>query len=84
MMSLLLQEFINQEATPSVCKLILDRVGQLNEQPKESIHKFEFNRFEITLDFSNKVVFIEDVLEPGPDGELSVGLDEFMDALQNA
>jgi acetyl/propionyl-CoA carboxylase alpha subunit len=80
-MKLLLKQFLEQEATPYVRKLIFETVIKHAEKPEEIIRRFEFNRFEITLNFSDRSVLIEDVLESGPHGEMMIEMDEFMRAL---
>lgn len=79
----LLRQFVDQEATAYVKKLIDDAVSQHDEQPCLEKKIFEFNRFEITLDFSNNLVRIEDVLEVGVEGEVSIGLDDFVKLLHD-
>lgn len=77
-MKSLLEQFVSEEGSPHVRMLIAEAVSRHEREPTEIQKRFEFNRFEITLDVADKSVFIEDVLDPGGSGELRVGLDEFL------
>ncbi len=74
----LLEQFLWEEADPHVRGLILGAVHEHERRPDEVQRKFEFNRFEVTLDFIGDVALIEDVLDPGPDGEVRIQLGEFV------
>jgi hypothetical protein len=77
-MNLLVKQFLAEEAGPSVQKLIVDAVGECREKSDEVQKRFEFNRFEITIDFLKSTVLIEDVLDSGASGETSLPLDKFL------
>jgi hypothetical protein len=77
-MSSVLEQFLEEEASPYVRKLIADAVSQHLFQPGEVQKRFEFNRFEVILDFMNDSVLIEDVLDPATSGEVRLKLDEFL------
>jgi hypothetical protein len=46
------------------------------------LQKFNFNRFNVSLDFAAEEVVIEDDLTPGPDGEWKLAMSEFEKILQ--
>ena len=77
-MELILEQFLAEEAVPYVRKLIFDAVNEHQTRPNEIQKQFEFNRFELTLNFENKTVLIEDILQPSPNGEVRLGLDELL------
>jgi hypothetical protein len=77
-MDSLLQQFLAEDGTPYVQALLVDAVDEYAARPAARQKRFEFNRFDVTLDFDSKSVLIEDVLEPGIGGETRIGLDEFL------
>lgn len=77
----ILQQFLDEECTPGTRDLILPFVG---EQPQGSVlerKRFEFNRFDLTIDLREKLAIIEDVLDPSEVGVARVPLAEFAAAL---
>jgi len=74
----LLEQFLKEEANPHVCRLILGAVHDQKKHPDEVQRKFEFNRFDLTLDFISNVALIEDILDPLSNGEVRLQLDEFV------
>lgn len=77
----LLQQFIEEEATPHVRRLIVNAVHEHEGRPQETQRRFEFNRFEVTLDFDGGVATIEDVLDSASSGEVRLQLGEFIQCL---
>ncbi|WP_018413105.1 hypothetical protein [Methyloversatilis thermotolerans] len=80
-MSDLLLKFLSEEATPHVRKLILDAVDEHSGLKQRDRCRFEFNRFEVTLDFVNDMAKLEDVLDPELSGEFRLRLGEFVHRL---
>lgn len=80
-MAVLMEQFVAEEATPYVRKLIFDEISQRQGNLDEAKTRFEFNRFELTIDYASEVVVIEDVLDVSPAGEEQVSLSDFMRAL---
>jgi uncharacterized protein (DUF1786 family) len=80
-MQALLEQFFNEEASSYVRSLILMAVQEHEWHPDVERRKFEFNRFEITLDFIGDFALIEDVLDPAPSGEVRVKLGDFLGRL---
>lgn len=74
----LLEQFLKEEANPHVRGLLLGAVHEHERRPDEAQRKFEFNRFEVTLDFIGDVALIEDVLDPASSGEVRLQLGEFV------
>jgi pterin-4a-carbinolamine dehydratase len=80
-MESLLEQFLREEASSHVRDLILDAVQEHEQRSNQVRKKFEFNRFEVTLDFVSDVALIEDVLDPAPSGEVRLQLGEFIRCL---
>ncbi len=75
----LMKQFLDQEATPYVRKLLRDSISVRSSS--EMRKRFEFNCFEILLDFESNTVLIEDVMDVGPSGTLRVDMAEFAKCL---
>ena len=76
----LVEQFIEQECTAYVRRLLEDAIADL-ATPR--LH-FEFNRFEITVDRQANVVVLEDVLDPNSTGVRRVPLEDFSSALKGS
>lgn len=81
-MKSLLKQFLAEEATPHVRQIIEIAIEEHAEKPSELERRFEFNRFEVTLNFSQGFALIEDVLVSGPAGEECLPLNELRHSLQ--
>lgn len=78
-MASLLEQFAKEEATPYVRGLILEAVRERESNPAREQSYFNFNRFDITLDFVSDTVLIEDELNVDPVAdEVRLSLTEFM------
>ena len=79
----LLDQFVTWECTPNVRELLRAalRTAKLGTGP--SIRRFEFNRFNVTVDCENDVVVLEDVLSPADSGVQQLPLSEFIAALSS-
>ena len=77
-MASLLEQFAKEEATPYVRGLILEAVRAREANPTREQTYFNFNRFDITLDFVSATVLIEDELDFDPGAnEVRLSLTEF-------
>ncbi|HMG57521.1 MAG TPA: hypothetical protein VK601_28670 [Kofleriaceae bacterium] len=74
----LLEQFITQECTAYVRRLLEDAIAD-SATPRPH---FEFNRFEITIERQTNIVVLEDVLDATEAGVRRVPLAEFTDALR--
>lgn len=73
----LLEQFISQECTPYVRRLLEEAIaGGTTLRPH-----FEFNRFEITIERAESSVVIEDVLDATKAGVQRIALADFMSSL---
>ncbi len=77
-MSDLLDQFITQECTAHVRRLLEDAIADLNAPRAQ----FEFNRFEITIEREKNIVVLEDALDATDAGVRHVPLAEFTAALR--
>lgn len=76
-MSDLLEQFLAQECTASVRRLLEDAIAD----SATSRSHFEFNRFEVTIERAENIAVLEDVLDPTDAGVRLVPLAEFTAAL---
>ena len=72
-----LEQFLTQECTPYVRRLLEEAIAD-SAAPRPH---FEFNRFEVTIEREANVVVIEDVLDATGAGLQRVALAEFTRAL---
>ncbi|WP_143271694.1 hypothetical protein [Bradyrhizobium mercantei] len=77
----LLQSFLSEEANDYVRQLLLRRISEFRSGASVGVHKFEFNRFIVTIDCELGEATIEDDLNPGPEGKGSGPLESFISAL---
>jgi hypothetical protein len=77
MSATLLEQFLSEECTPYVRDLIKEALNATAPPRK----RFEFNRFEVTIDREAGTVSIDDVLDATSAGELQLPLAEFAAAL---
>lgn len=77
-MESLLEQFLREEASSHVRGLILDAVHEHEQRSNQVRKKFEFNRFEVTLDFVSDIALVEDVLDAAPSGEVRLRIGEFI------
>jgi len=77
----LLQSFLNEEGSDHVRKLLLGRISECRTGASTGVHKYEFNRFNVTIDCESDQATIEDDLNGGPKGQGSWPLEKFVFAL---
>lgn len=78
-MASLLEQFAEQEATPYVRGLIWEAIRERESNPARELTHFNFDRFDLTLDFVNGTVLIEDELNFDPvANEVRLSLSEFV------
>lgn len=78
MMNSMLKQFLAEEAVPYVRKLIFDAVDEREKNPGEFQKRFDFNRFDVSLDYAKSTVSIKDVLDSEASGEITLSLKEFL------
>lgn len=83
-MKSLLEQFLAEEATQHVRQMIEAAMEEHAGKPSECERRFEFNRFEVTLNFSQGFALIEDVLDASSVGEQRLPLDRLRQSLRTA
>jgi hypothetical protein len=78
----LLAQFISEECTPYVRDLVRAALAEVRSGTAPPTKRFEFNRFELTIDAEDGVALLEDVLDAGAGGTQSVSLQELETRLQ--
>lgn len=81
MKATLLEQFLAEECTSYVRDLVRTGVEEARSSAGPRRKRFEFNRFEITLDIDKDEVLIEDVLDATTAGAQRIPLVEFSSAL---
>lgn len=74
--SALLSRFLREEASPYVRGLLRNSVADGSADRRIAIREFNFNAFDITLDFQKGLVIVADVLDPT--SEVTIPLSEFI------
>lgn len=77
----LLDQFVREECTAYVRGLLLGAVDAARAGHAPTRQRFEFNRFEVTIDKDEDIIALEDMLEPGAFGAQMLPLAEALDAL---
>lgn len=72
----LLEQFLSEECTPHVRKLICDAGSTTQIR-----HQFEFNRFDVILDLGAQAATISDDLDSSATGTVVMPLKEFLVAV---
>jgi hypothetical protein len=78
----LLDQFVREECTAYVRGLLLAAVDATRAGRSPTRQRFEFNRFEVTIDTDENIVALEDVLDPGASGAQMMPLEEFAAAIK--
>jgi hypothetical protein len=73
----LLEEFLAEECTAYVRRLLEDAIADLSAHRP----RFEFNRFEVTIERDTAMAVLEDVLDATEAGVQRLPLAEFREAL---
>jgi len=76
----LIEQFLREECTKDVRKLIRDAVAHHDQ--KQSTREFEFNRFNLVLDFEKGTATVDDETDVSDSGSVSVQMNELLDRIQ--
>ncbi len=74
----LLEQFLSEECTPYVRKLICAAAAEISKPIRR---EFEFNRFNLVLDFQTGRAAIDDELDVSPAGSVEIPLDALLTAI---
>jgi hypothetical protein len=80
----LLDIFLSEDGDAHARRKLLDSIREQRTTGAPLVREFNFNRFNVTLDFETKQVSLQDDMTTGPEGECRFGLEEFEKALQAA
>lgn len=74
-----IERFVQQELDAHVRGRLQSAIDE--KRSSENVYKreFEFNSFDVVLDFSRGMVIVQDVLIAGEDGEQEVSMSDFID-----
>jgi len=75
----LLEQFLKEECTSHVRKLICETA--LNRSPAKASAAFEFNRFNLRLDFARGLAVLDDELDVSTSGSVELSVDELLAVL---
>lgn len=75
----LLEQFLREECTPAVRALICGAASAAGAGLAS--RQFEFNRFNLVLDFEAGVAVLDDELDTGPAGSMRMPMDVLIAAL---
>ena len=77
----LFEQFLKEECTPNARKLITDAVS--HRDPTRSKQEFEFNRFDLVLDFDAGTATIQDVTDISEKGSMSLAISDLLQKVQS-
>ena len=77
----LLEQFVTEECTTHVRALLQTWLEAHGESRQPEPRRWEFNRFEVSLDLDGNAIILEDILDPSDAGRLRITVDEFAAAL---
>ena len=77
----LLQAFLTEEVSDHVRQLLLRYISECRSGTAKGSRRYEFNRFNVTIDCDLDTVTVEDDLNVDPSGQGSWPLEEFSAAL---
>jgi hypothetical protein len=75
----LLEQFVRDECNDHVRGLLNEALASGKTQA--TVKRFEFNRFEVALDFEALTATVEDVLDASDDGVQEISLSDFFSAV---
>ncbi len=84
MSATLLEQFMTEECTPYVRSLLQAAIESVIAGAAPPRKRFEFNRFEVTLDVKGGVIILEDVLDPAESGVQRLPMREFFTVLEQS
>lgn len=74
----LVQRFVEQELNSSVRSTLGAALQERAESKNVLTRYFEFNCFDVSLDFENGVVTLQDVLSSGADSSVEIPISNFI------
>jgi hypothetical protein len=77
----LLEQFLSEECTPYVRHVVLQALNSSKTVGLARMKRFEFNRFDLTIDYDEGVATVEDILDATAAGSQRVSLAELASAI---
>ncbi len=77
----LLDQFLQEEGSPGVCRLVLDAIDAALAAAGHGPRRLSMNRFDFCIDGDSGLVILEDDLDPT--SSQVVGIHEFRAAIQS-
>ena len=74
----LVRRFVEQELNACVRSTLDAALQERAESKNVLMREFEFNCFDVTLDFENEVVTLQDVLSSGADSSVELPISDFV------
>jgi hypothetical protein len=75
----LFEQFLHEECTANVRELIRNAAAESDQG--QARREFEFNRFNLSLDFESGTATIEDETDVSEKGSVSIALSELLDRI---
>ena len=79
----LIQQFLREEATPEIRALLLRALDGRQSDANRQRQEFEFNKFDVLIDFQAGTVKIDDDLDISAGGEETCSIEEFESLLRS-
>lgn len=77
----LLKDFLRRDCNETVHQTLLAEIGKYGPAKADVVRDFNFNRFNVHLDFQNGNVRLDDELDTSEQGSCSISLSDFVAAL---
>ncbi len=76
----LIERFIDQELDDSIRSILKDAFDERMRSESVLLSEFEFNCFDVALDFEKDIVMLQDVLSAGGSSSLDIPMCDFISA----
>lgn len=76
----LIERFVAQELDDSVRSILKDAFNERNCSANVLFREFEFNCFDVSLDFEKGIVTLQDILSAGESSFLDIPIHDFISA----
>ncbi len=82
-MNPVLSDFLSQEASPQVCRMIREAFVDNDARPEIEKKTFEFNCYDVILDFEKQVAVVDSVLTNSPNETATIDISEFRQIIED-
>ena len=70
----LLDEFISEECSKTICNMLISDINKLKQTDTIKLKEYTFNRFNLYLNFETETALVEDELDVEESGEITISL----------